>query len=367
MKIGIDARLINQTGVGVYIRNLLFYLQKLAPKDFEFYVYVPSGYNKFQVSGFRFQVRISDARWHSLNEQIGFYRQLVSDNLDLMHFTYFSYPLLYRRPFVITVHDLTPLLFKTGRASTRNPLIYNLKHLAYRYLLNQAINNSNGIITPTNSVKEEILQHYPSTDDKKVAVTYEGVDEELKKAKENTALSKEFKKPFFLYVGNFYPHKNVERLIEAFVKTKTDSHLVLVGPDDHFASQIIQLINQLNANSRVTLCHQSTLSDMVYIYKNARALIHPSLSEGFGLPIIEAAYFGLPIIASDIPVFREILGKDYISFDPRSVDDIAEKISNFIQGPTLLRSDLASIGRRFSFEDMAKKTLKVYKKSVSEM
>lgn len=381
-RIGIDARLINQTGVGVYIQNLLSNLAKLSTDGIEFYVYVLSS-NQSLVTSDKFQVRTANFRWHSVNEQVGFYRQLMHDDLDLMHFTYFSYPILYKRPFVITIHDLTPLLFKTGRASTHGQIAYNMKHIAYRYLMNQAATKSQAIITPTKSVKDEILQNYPSTDPNKITVTYEGVSEELTKTKENATLAKQFPEPFFIYVGNFYPHKNVERLVEAYAQVTTDTPLILVGPQDYFGSRVRETVNRLaprsstrpsksggrsgksevglNVQHKVQIYHPTDISDLVYLYKHARALIHPSLSEGFGLPIVEAANFGLPIIASDIPVFRELLGDSYTAFNPRDKGDITSKITAFINSPTLTKP---VVQKNLSFAHMTKQTFALYQSQI---
>src|SRR3989344_8561226 len=130
LNIGIDARLYGQTGVGVYLKNLLYYLEKNAADKLLFYIYLlPQDYAVVNFNSINFKKRLVHSSWHSFSEQIEFPGILLKDNLDLMHFTYFSYPVFYRRKFVATVHDLTPLLFKTGKASTKNSLIYGIKHL----------------------------------------------------------------------------------------------------------------------------------------------------------------------------------------------------------------------------------------------
>lgn len=360
-KIGIDARLIDQTGVGVYIRNLLSNLDRLSPDDVEFYIYLAPGV-KCQMSNIKCHFREAPYRWHSVNEQIGFYHQLMKDDLDLMHFTYFSYPVLYRRAFVITIHDLTPLIFKTGEATSLPFFLYELKHAAYRFTIHHAVQNASAIITPTQTVKKELLEHFRVKDDK-VYVTLEGVNSELLQAKESKTLARQFKQPFFLYVSNFYPHKNPQRLIEAFAKTNVKEQLIMVGPDDFFSTKIRAFVDKLGQNERIKLYHHPSIEDFVYFYKNAHALIHPSVSEGFGLPIVEAMYFELPIIASDIPVFRELMVNSFLSFDPTNVDDIAQKITDFSNRNIALTNSHSQedLLKRFSFENMSKKTLQLYR------
>lgn len=355
-KIGIDARLYSQTGVGTYIKNLLHYIDKSNPKDYEFYVYLTdSDFGKARFVSKNIVKRKANYRWHSLSEQIGFLITLYRDGLDLVHFTYFSYPVFYFKRFIATVHDATPLLFKTGRASTRNQLLYQFKHFFFRIILRTQVTKALKIITPTQSVRNELANIYGSDILQKTVAIYEGVNSEIVESKEGDALKGKFGK-FFLYVGNFYPHKNVDALIEGYKKIKTDINLVLAGPDDYFTDR---LIKELKGNRNIFIVKNPTTSDLVYLYKNAEALVHPSLSEGFGLPVIEAAHFGLPVIASDIPVFKEILGEDYISFNPKDVKDIAEKLKKFMKNKP--KFDYKKRLKKFSFSDMASKTMAIYR------
>lgn len=361
-RIGVDARLYFQTGVGVYLRNLLYYLQKISPKELIFYIYVMNDEaSRINFRNKNFIKKAVPYRWHTIGEQGGFADILYKEKLDLVHFTYFSYPIIYKRPFVATVHDLTPVLFKTGRASTKNPLLFGLKHSIFKNIvLAKQIKNARAIITPTETVKEQLVKLYGLEYKNKIFSIYEGINYEILHAKENTNLIKEIKDDFFLYVGNFYPHKNLERLIEAFAKVKTKMNLVLVGPDDFFAKRLVQMFKQLNMSKKIILYNNPKLKDFVFFYKNAKALVHPSLSEGFGLPLVEAAYFDLPIIASNIDVFKEILSGQYISFDPYNIEDIKEKIEFFIKEGS--KFDYKSLLKKYSFEKMAKQTLEVYQK-----
>lgn len=364
-KIGIDARLYFQTGVGVYLRNFLLNLQKIAPEDFAFFIYVlEEDRKKISFKSKKFIKRVVSVKWHSINEQARFLNELKKDNLDLMHFTYFGYPVLYNKPFIATIHDLTPLLFKTGRSSTRNPLVYDLKHLAFRFIVRSQVKNSIYIITPTKSIRSQIEETFGNQYSEKIYPIYEGLNKELLDANENALLSKKFKQPFFLYVSNFYPHKNVERLILAFSNIEKDVQLVLVGPDDFFAERTRQLINKLNQEKKIILFHNPKTEDFVFFYKNALALVHPSLSEGFGLPLVEAMHFELPIVASDIEVFKEVLSGQYLAFDPYDVNDIKNKIDEFLkEHPSFNYKDILP---QYSFETMTKKTLEVYNKAIHD-
>ncbi|MEK7078497.1 MAG: glycosyltransferase, partial [Patescibacteria group bacterium] len=131
---------------------------------------------------------------------------------------------------------------------------------------------------------------------------------------------------------------------------------------DYFATSILQYIRQCNIEDRIIIVDNATTADLVFFYKHAQALIHPSLSEGFGLPIIEATYFNLPIIASSIPVFQELLKGRYTSFNPRDTADIQNKITNFISHP--LKADYGSILTQYSFKTMAQNTISLYQEAL---
>ena len=355
MKVGIDARLYNQTGVGVYIRNLLFYFRKFLPKSWQLFVYVIEPFD-FSVPK-NWKVKKVEARWHSFSEQTIFLKKILKDNLDLMHFTYFSFPILYNRPFVITIHDLTPLKFKTGRASTKSKIIYEIKHFFYKIVLKTAITKAKGIIVPSKVVKKQLLEFGAKKE--KIKVIYEGVDEEFKKV-EGSPVS--VKQPYFLYVGNFYPHKNVEFTLEGFWKfvrkKRQKIYFYLVGPNDFFAKRLKEKYKSI-IGKKIAFFHKVSRSQLKFLYKNARALVHPSLSEGFGLTLLEAFYCNTPVLASDLEVFREIYGDLPLYFNPRSEKDFLEKLS-FVLSKMGKRNFKNLIGK-YSFLQAAKDTLSFYK------
>ncbi|HEX7542752.1 MAG TPA: glycosyltransferase family 1 protein, partial [Patescibacteria group bacterium] len=241
---------------------------------------------------------------------------------------------------------------------TKNILIYNFKHLFFRIIFRFQIERAVKIITPTYTVKKQLKDIYGEKISKKIHPVYEGVNYQILESKENKELGRKFAN-FFIYVGNFYPHKNIEKLIKSFAKVNTSIKLILLGPNDFFKNRLTQLINRLNQEKKILFFNNISNEDLVFFYKNSLALIHPSLSEGFGLPLIEAAYFNCPIIASDIKVFKELLGNNYLSFNPNDIDDIAEKIKTFINKKPN-KFDYKNIIKKYSFERMTDETMKIY-------
>ncbi|HXS15212.1 MAG TPA: glycosyltransferase, partial [Candidatus Saccharimonadales bacterium] len=244
MRIGIDARLWNETGVGRYIRNLVRELAKIDKENEYILFFRQSEFETVPLPGKNFEKRLADVRWHSIQEQTKLPKIFLSENLDIMHFPYFSYPIFYKKPFVITIHDLIIDHFPTGKASTLPQPVYWLKQVGYKYILSQAIKHAKKIIAVSKATKQEIMEHYhPNTEN--VVVTYEGIDEAVSKEEMEAV---DVKRPYFLYVGNAYPHKNLERLMEGFAEflhtAKEDAYLILVGKEDYFYTRLKELVRE---------------------------------------------------------------------------------------------------------------------------
>jgi len=357
--IGVDVRLLFQTGVGTYLQNFLHYLPKYAPKNISFTLYcLPQDAQFVKDTVPDSSIRITTALWHSVNEQTTLLRLIQSDHLDLMHFTYFGHPLFYKGRCISTIHDVTPLLFATGKASTKNPLVYAIKKFVFSQTLQHQVHHSEVIITPSHTVKQQLIRLYGDSISDKILPLYEGVSYRLlsEQVDENIV-----KSPYLLYVGNFYPHKNVFTLIKAFIKSNSPYLLVLAGPHDYFLNRLLTNLSD-EEKEHLVVKNKPTLRELVTLYKNAEALIHPSISEGFGLPLVEAMHFGIPIIASHIPVFQEILGNSYYSFDPYDENSISSAIQKF----ELSKEKKKNIPNgEFSFERMTQQTVDLYINHVS--
>ena len=160
------------------------------------------------------------------------------------------------------------------------------------------------------------------------------------------------KDDYFLYVGNAYPHKNVETLIRAAKLAK--ARVIYVGKNDYFYQKLGVVPKSVSDK------------ELTNLYKNATALVFPSLMEGFGLPGVEAMRIGTPVVCSDIPVFREIYGEACLKFNPRDPEDIKKKLQEVLENKKL-RTDLIVKGKKqaakYSWRRMASETLEVYESS----
>jgi len=364
MKIGIDARLWNESGVGRYTRNLVKNLIKIDKKNNYVIFILPKDRKEIEsLVKKSWKVVDADFRWHSVEEQSSFPKVLKKEKLDLIHFPYFSVPMTYKLPFIVTIHDLIINHFPTGEASTLNPIVYKFKLKAYELVIKRAAKNSKAIITVSNTTKDEIVKHL-KINSKKISVTYEGADDRI-----YNPVKKKLDENYFLYVGNAYPHKNLVNLIKAFnllEKEKKNLKLIFVGREDYFYRE---LRASFQPKESIIFKGGVTDSELFSLYDNATALVIPSLMEGFGLPVLEAISDKCLVLASNIPTFKEIYKDNLLYFDQNNPSDIykALKYTVDVKNAKVIDDKIKKAyeySKQFSWEKMAKETLKVYEGSI---
>jgi len=367
MRIGIDARLINQTGVGRYIRNLIWQLEILDKKN-EYFIYLKKeDFKNFAPKNKRWFKRLLDIPWHSISEQIISPLVLTKDRLNVVHFPYFNVPIFYPYKYLLTIHDLIVDHFDTGRASTLNPYLYKIKRLAYRIAITRGIYRASHITAISKTTADELFDHY-KVDPNRVSVTYDGLDLNFIHVLESQKPVNLINTPYILYVGNAYPHKNLERLVTAFsiVSKKKKVKLVLAGDDSYFFPRLKDYMRKIDSHQEIVFFGSATDSDLVNLYTYAKCLVIPSLMEGFGLPNLEALACGCLPVVSDIPVFHEIWGNLLNYFNPLGVEDMASKILDTISLPISVYRDKVTKAkariRDFSWESTTLTTLELYEK-----
>jgi len=378
MNIGIDARMfgLKHAGIGRYVKNLINEISGvITKKSFTVTLFSDSEILSILKKKYDRKFRYCRANFphYSLKEQLFFPTTLYKSNLDLIHFPHFNIPLFYRGPFVVTIHDLIKNYSRGPQTTTRHPLLYQLKYYGYRRVLKHAIEKSQLIFVPSQFVKNDILENYDISMDK-IIVTYEGVDEKLKisKPKKSQILDKyKIKKPYLLYVGSVYPHKNLNRLVRA-IKIARQHHphltLVIVSARNVFLQRLQKKINKEKAKDFIKLTGFISDADLVQLYRQAAAFVFPSLSEGFGLPPLEAMQNDCPVISSNASCLPEIYGQAALYFDPHQPQETAEQINRLLNNPAL-KKDLIKKGhkkaRQYSWQKMAEKTIKGYENIIS--
>lgn len=357
-KIVIDARIINSS-TGRYVLRLLQNLEKLDHKN-DYVVLVPSkDLDYWQPSAKNFEIVAADFANYSFAEQLGFRKFLDSLNADLIHFCMPQQPIFYRGKHVTTVHDLT--LFHTYN-SDKNWILYHVKQLIGRFVFKSVGRKSDHILTPSRFTKDEFVKFAHINPDK-ITVTYEAADPVDRKI---TPYKLSFKN-YLLYVGQQSDYKNLRRLIDAHQKLLSnhpDLGLVFVGGINKSTQKNIDYVKEIGAQN-VHFTGFLPDEQRNYLYKHCQAYVFPSLSEGFGLPGLEAMANGAPVVSSNATCLPEVYGSAAHYFDPLNTNDIAAKINDVLTDKKL-QMKLINNGTRkvgeYSWQTTAKQTYDIYMK-----
>jgi len=374
MRIGIDARFLGPLGKGLgrYTQKLVTHLEKIDQQNQYFIFLRKDNWNDYYPTNDNFKKVLADYQWYTWQEQLQMPKTLNKYKLDLVHFPHFNVPLGYRGNFVTTVHDLILIQFPTKRATTLGPLLYKLKYFGYQKVIKHAVKKAQKVITVSNYTKKQLINYFKIKSDK-IGVTYEASScvgsEQLRAPEVEFLRDYNITKPFLLYVGNAYPHKNLEGLLKAFKEIAKQEQqryqLVLVGKNDYFYQRLEKEAEALGLlkNNQVVFFGFASEKQLADLYRQAELYIFPSFMEGFGLPPLEAMSYELPVVSSSTSCLPEILGKAALYFNPRDKQDIIKVVREVLSNKQIqagLKAQGLKQVQKYSWEKCAQETLAVY-------
>ena len=373
MKIGIDARFYGTIGKGLgrYTEKLLQSLELLpGARQHEFYVflrqenfdeYTPKASNIHKIRAFY--------QWYGWQEQILLPLLLWRLRLDLVHFPHFNVPIFVPCPFVTTIHDLILFRYPTVKASELPPFLYWLKYAVYRAVIVLAIWRSRSILTVSEFTRRDLEILFPRAK-KKTVVTLEAAEsfcEWMNPGEALRALASweiEEVKSFALYVGNAYPHKNLECILPV---ATLHPHLLFcfVGREDYFYRRFRSQVEDAGLTNIRFLGHVSD-QELGVLYRYAIAYIFPSRYEGFGLPGLEALQYGLPLLVARAGSLPEIYQSAASYFHPDKPMELNQLLDRVIMKDQSLPCPEIGYARafQFSWRRLAEQTLALYEKAV---
>ncbi|HEY5442693.1 MAG TPA: glycosyltransferase family 1 protein [Candidatus Saccharimonadales bacterium] len=360
-RIVIDAREL-RTSSGRYVERLLHYLQQIDHDNHYQILLKPRDLADWQPSNPNFSKLACPYKEFSLGEQLGFYLQLRELKADLVHFPMAQQPLLYRGRGVTTMNDLTTVRF---RNLSKNRLIFWWKQRVYSWLNRRVAHKAAALITYSQFVKNDVAA-FTSVNPDKITVTHLAADKITVPAEPVAGL---MGKQFLLYVGRPMSHKNLERLIEAFASLKAQHpHLQLVLAGNSDANyQRLEAWTQKRGIQGVIFPGFVSEGSLRWLYENCVAYVFPSLSEGFGLPGLEAMTHGAPVLSSNATCLPEIYGEAAHYFDPLDVQAMADAINEVLTDKNL-RTNLIKKGaeqvKKYSWHHTAEQTLAIYEKAL---
>jgi glycosyltransferase involved in cell wall biosynthesis len=352
VKVGIDATplLGTRTGVGTYVSGLLSGLAALdEPPEVVLTAFtwrgveaLPSGYAR---APRRFSARALQALWSRFDRPAV---ESLSGPVDVFHGTNFVLPPTRRAAGVVTIHDLSYEMGTVAPASQR-----------YRTLVPRALRRGAVVVTPSETVAGEVRERYGLPGDRVVAARLGVGPEWFAPARPPRGLPDEY----VLFVGSREPRKSLPVLLDAMARLRVDDPatppLVLVGPPGWGP--------EVEAGPFVRTAGYLSGPDLVSAVAHARAFAFPSSYEGFGLPPLEALATGTPVVASDLPVLREVLG-EHASYAPvGDADALAAAIAATLRagdGGTAAREVRAAHAATFTWQRCARETVAAYERAL---
>jgi len=356
MKIGFDAKRLygNFTGLGNYSRTLVKNLNEFHPEH-DYYLYTPRIRQSPQTLPFlnesRYKTRMPGTPFKSYWRTCSVKKQLSRDGIQIFHGLSNEIPLNIQKTgikSVVTIHDL---IFR-HYPETYKPFDRWMYDLKFRY----ACEHADRIIAISESTKRNIIQFY-GTDPDKIEVVYQACDPiyyQLSDPEEVKRIVQQYNLPadYLLSVGSVEPRKNLKRVIESYDHLKKDLQIpmVVIGKGGKYKQEVKEMISKAGLENLVIWINGlSDNHDLHALYQSARALIYPSYSEGFGLPVAEALLSKTPVITSGRSSMTEAGGPGSLYVDPDSSEQIAFAIEKILTDSTLC-STVIETGYRYAHE-----------------
>jgi glycosyltransferase involved in cell wall biosynthesis len=288
----------------------------------------------------------------------------VRERAHLLHEPHYVLPVATRCHSVVTIHDCIHLMFPQY-------LPGRLAHLYARASMWRATKHADRIMTVSEASKRDILRFF-DVPPEKVTVIYNAIDERFlapadEERMELVRQRYQLNHPFVLYAGNVKPHKNLERLLEAFARVRAagldDLRLVIIGDELSRYPPLRQAVHRHRLEKYVRVFGFQPYETLAAFYRLARVFAFPSLYEGFGLPPLEAMACGTPVVTSNVSSLPEVAGGAALLVDPHDTASIADGLLRAVTD-TALRAELTEKGRararQFSWTQSVEAIRRIY-------
>lgn len=357
MKVVVDFRMHNFSGIGTYIKNIIPLLVN------EFDILLLGNKNDIEKYQWAKKIKIIEcgAKVYSIKEQLELFLKIPK--CDIFWSPHYNIPVLPIRAKkrVVTIHDVFHLAFIDTLSLP--------KQVYAKFMIKTAIKKSDRILSVSNFASKEIEKYTKIC--KQIYIVYNAIDtNKFKVIKEKQNLNYIFEKynlpqDFILFVGNVKPNKNIKNLLLAL--KNIDENLVIVGKKDGFLTQdegIDKILKDQDLAKKVYFVGFVDDKDIAFIYNLAKFFVFPSFYEGFGLPPLEAQACGCPVLCSNATSLPEVCENSVLYFDPYDIDDIEQKIE-ILMNDEKMQNELRQKGfeniKRFSWQKSSEKIIKIFK------
>jgi glycosyltransferase involved in cell wall biosynthesis len=312
VKIAVDCRMLNMSGIGVYLKNILFYWLQSKNTNLVL-IGKKNDLIKLNLNN-NCQIINCTIPIFSFKEFLNFPTSEIN-KCDYFYSPNYNIPSGIKIPIFITIHDVVFLDIKD--LSNRVGLLIR------KYILKRAIRLADKVFTVSEFSKQRIIFHLGNT--KEIIVAYNGLRVDLLQYNSSNSIKK-YDFEYVLFIGNIKKHKGLDVLLNAI--KNTEIKIVIIGSFQNFKTSDKIILEKLRLNKNIIVEGFIDNDNQLYdIISNAKVLVQPSRYEGFGIPPLESLFLGTPVIISDIPVFKEIYSNfPLIFFKDGDSEDLKSKL-----------------------------------------
>jgi glycosyltransferase involved in cell wall biosynthesis len=379
IRIVLDARRVADFGIGTYIRNLVRSLSRVDSTNQYTLITPAPSVPEFAGLPSNFNTAVYEKKSQPGFSQLRFPFFLSRFSADLFHIPLNAVPMWMPKPYVVTIHDMSTLLFSNRKGYRSNLRLFYLR---------RGLARADRVLAVSSATRRDVESVFqiPAS---RIQVVHNAPDPafcQFRGDGQNPAWPAEIQRvldryrihyPFLLYVGRTNPQKNIPRLVEAFAVLRGelreharyhDLRLIVIGDEIARHPALRHAVIQSRVEDSVRFLGFVPIETLRAFYQAATAFVFPSLYEGFGLPPLEAMACGTPVVCSHVSSLPEVVGDAALIVNPENVFDIARGMREVLLNPSL-RGELIERGlrqaRRFSWERTAAEVLQNYEEIIS--
>lgn len=374
LRIVLDARRVKDFGIGTYIRNLVRSLARLDHAN-QYKLIAPApAVPEFADLPSNFEIAVYDQQSRPGFAQPGFTWFLGRFTADLFHIPLNAVPMWMPKPYLVTIHDMSTLLFSNQKGYRSSLRLFYLR---------RGLARADRVLAVSSATRRDVesVLRIPAS---RIQVVHNAPDPNFRQSSAESEAEVQrvldryrIHYPFLLYVGRTNPQKNIPRLVEAFAVLRgelqehsryQDLRLIIIGDEISRHPALRQAVIQSRVEESVRFLGFVPIETLRAFYQAASAFVFPSLYEGFGLPPLEAMACGTPVVCSHVSSLPEVVGDAALIINPENVFDIARGMREVLLNDAL-RDELIARGleqaRQFSWQRTAEQVLQNYEEMTS--
>ncbi|MBI4836332.1 MAG: glycosyltransferase family 4 protein [Candidatus Abawacabacteria bacterium] len=376
MRIGIDARLYSSRfgGVGRYTQELIDHLARIDQENEYILFFNEEDYSQYLAPNARFSKRRVTAKKDTFQEQTSFVKDLHREQLDVMHFTNLDVPVFYKKPSIVTIHNLSAVKFPDPKKQGF------FQKIQQGQMISNVITNARRIITVSQVVKEDAIKMIGAPVDR-IRIIPKAISEHFQsevydqKLAEALKIKLGIKQKYILHVGFWRNYSNLINLIKAYNlfrnRYNNDNQLVIVGKPNDDEDAVRQVVTELGLGDHVILAGFVDDRDLPLLYREAHMYVHAVLEDGFGTSVLEAMASKVPVACAMSGALSETIGpENAVYFEAQDITNLAEAL-HLVFDDEATRKKLQQRGveqvQKYSWTDTAEKTMAVYREVAQEL